>query len=228
VAVAYSFIVNECGELPPDKQKRVIALLEACVTGQAKRYSKIFQEIHAIVGQSDSSLIRLNSILTVPTKPICDNEALNAAISPGRKFNPWSVIEDKRLFAGIHRFGLDSWSAVAEFVGNSRSRAQCSQRWNRCLNPQIKKAQWSEVEEQMLAQLVGKWGPRHGTGLLKEWEQEVTLNIGIVGFRCSVDLNGIWRRTMELRIPPRIRLRAEKSTRRRRIQLPFGIEPSQR
>jgi hypothetical protein len=227
VSVAYSFIVNECGELPPDKQTRVIALLAVCVTGDPSLYCIILQQIHAFVDQSNSPLLRLYSTVTVPARPIPDNEARNAVNTRGRQLNFWPVIEDNRLFAGIHRFGLRSWGQVAEFVGNGRSSAQCSQRWSRNLNPQLKKTEWSVVEKQMLTEMAAKWGPRDGDKLLEELEQEVTLNVGIIGFRCSVDLNGIWRRTKELRIPPRISLCAKKSTRRKQIQLPFGIEPSQ-
>jgi hypothetical protein len=63
--------------------------------------------------------------------------------------------------------------------------------------------------------------------LLQRWEEEVIFNVCIIGFRCSVDMNVIRRRTIELRITPRRSLCAEKSKRRKHIQLPFRIESSQ-
>jgi hypothetical protein len=75
-----------------------------------------------------------------------------------RKPRLWSPTEDIRLLAAIRRFGVDNWCAVATFVGNRRSRAQCAQRWIRGLDPRIRKDQWSLEEEQRLIQLVREEG----------------------------------------------------------------------
>jgi hypothetical protein len=52
------------------------------------------------------------------------------------------------------------WSAVAQFVGNGRTRSQCSQRWIRVLDPRIYKQQWTAGEEDLLITLVAKYGQR--------------------------------------------------------------------
>ena len=59
--------------------------------------------------------------------------------STRKKTHPWSTIEDQRLLHAIHKYGLDNWAAVSQFVGNARTRAQCSQRWFRGLDPRISK-----------------------------------------------------------------------------------------
>ncbi|OHT04890.1 Myb-like DNA-binding domain containing protein [Tritrichomonas foetus] len=81
-----------------------------------------------------------------------------------RKINPWNQVEDFRLLAGIHKYGLDNWLAVSKFVGNSRTRAQCSQRWNRGLDPNLKKCRWTYEEERQLLELIKVYG-------VKAWTQ---------------------------------------------------------
>jgi hypothetical protein len=43
---------------------------------------------------------------------------------------------------------------VSAFVGGGRSRAQCSQRWVRGLDPRISKGQWSAQQEERLVEIV--------------------------------------------------------------------------
>jgi hypothetical protein len=119
---------------------------------------EVLQGIFTVVPDSIPFLRRLKIILTVATEPIPINEARNEAKNLNKKYKYWSEEEDNRLFAGIHKFGFDSWASVAKFVGNGRSRAQCDQRWNRSLNPQIQKTSWSEAEDRRLNELVGKFG----------------------------------------------------------------------
>jgi hypothetical protein len=69
-------------------------------------------------------------------------------------FRPWTVLEDQRLIAGIHRYGVDDWTRVAAFVGASRDRPQCSQRWLRGLDPRLSKRVWTPEEEKKLVDLV--------------------------------------------------------------------------
>jgi hypothetical protein len=80
-----------------------------------------------------------------------------------RKPRPWSPAEDDRLLAAIHRFGVDNWASVANFVGGGRQRAQCSQRWFRGLDPRISKNQWSAEDELRLLHLVREKGSRRWT-----------------------------------------------------------------
>jgi hypothetical protein len=85
-----------------------------------------------------------------------------------RHQSPWSRLEDDRLLRAIHKFGLGNWVAVAQFVGAGRSRSQCSQRWNRGLNPQLRKYSWSPDEEQQLKTLVDLHGMKAWTTIARE------------------------------------------------------------
>lgn len=73
---------------------------------------------------------------------------------------PWSNYEDMRLLIGIMRFGINNWKSISLFVGNNRSSSQCSQRWNRSLNPCISKNIWSAEENFQLLNLVQQYGER--------------------------------------------------------------------
>ncbi|EAX90169.1 Myb-like DNA-binding domain containing protein [Trichomonas vaginalis G3] len=61
----------------------------------------------------------------------------------------WSAYEDQRLIMGVYLCNGD-FEKVAKFVGNGRTKNQCSQRWDRTVNPMINKAPWTPEEEEML------------------------------------------------------------------------------
>jgi hypothetical protein len=103
-------------------------------------------------------LERIESILQVSNEPPVGYHrdlAMDLGSGPGRRRpRPWSPYEDTRLTAAVCRFGLDNWGSVASFVGGNRTRAQCSQRWVRGLDPRISKGQWSPEDEEQLIQFV--------------------------------------------------------------------------
>lgn len=76
-----------------------------------------------------------------------------------RKCNLWRQEEDILLLAAIHRYGLGDWKSISHFVGNGRTRSQCSQRWGRALDPKIAKIPWSKEEDDNLLKLVQEFGP---------------------------------------------------------------------
>ncbi|KAL0210453.1 hypothetical protein RCL1_004889 [Eukaryota sp. TZLM3-RCL] len=84
----------------------------------------------------------------------------------------WSPEEDTKLIEAVekaHRSGWTGWKEVAKEVGNNRTADSCSQRWNRCLAPDIKKGVWSADEDKQLRRLVDQFG-------LKNWKR-VSQNI---------------------------------------------------
>jgi hypothetical protein len=121
-------------------------------------------------------LERLNAILTVGEEPL----ASAAPTSPPaphsrRKTIQWSEVEDMRLLAGVHRFGLGAWGSVARFVGNNRVKTQCCQRWSRGLNPSIRRSGWTAEEDERLLALVRCFGRKSWTRVATE-----------LGNRCDV------------------------------------------
>lgn len=95
-------------------------------------------------------------------------------ISPQNQPNPktpgtrhrsphWSLEEDKRLLEAVQQHGSSNWEAVATFVGNGRSKAQCSQRFHRVIDPKISKANWTQEEEEKLLKAVEQFGDKAWT-----------------------------------------------------------------
>ena len=119
----------------------------------------------SICGRADP-LLKVKSIIELPPTPLpnFDNEPFDGDTKSGRKkTRTWSAIEDNRLLAGVYHFGPDNWKAVSTFLGSGRNRAQCSQRWTRCLNPHISKKNWSEDENNQLKDLVKTYGDKAWT-----------------------------------------------------------------
>jgi hypothetical protein len=111
-------------------------------------------------------LDRIHEILTVPAQPLPDHRSALAGFDYSgarNKTRSWNTQEDNRLLAGVRKFGLgagSTWSTIADFVGNGRTRSQCSQRWIRVLDPRICKQQWSKQEDQSLLNLVAQHGEK--------------------------------------------------------------------
>ena len=75
----------------------------------------------------------------------------------------WTKEEDEKLLSAIEEHGNSNWGAVAAMVGNGRTKSQCSQRYNRVINPNISKANWSKEEEDKLLQIVAQVGNKSWT-----------------------------------------------------------------
>jgi len=120
------------------------------------------------IGGTSAPIEKLRSIMSVPEEPI-KSEAFSDD-SPKKKSRSWSSYEDDRLIMGILRFGSENWTSISLFIGNSRNRSQCSQRWFRGLDPRLSKEQWTIEEDNHLLQLVYFFG-------VKSWTQ-IALKMG--------------------------------------------------
>ena len=74
---------------------------------------------------------------------------------------PWTAAEDMALRAAVERHKGKNWKGVAACL-EGRSRAQCAHRWQKVLNPNIKKGAWSPDEDKLLRKALktfgaGKW-----------------------------------------------------------------------
>lgn len=108
---------------------------------------------------STAPVERIHEILKVPNEPLPTKE-VNDDSGLRKKTQQWSKMEDTRLIAGLHKYGSDNWSLVASFVGNNRTRSQCSQRWFRGLDPRISRQHWSKEEEKKLLELIEIYGDK--------------------------------------------------------------------
>jgi hypothetical protein len=118
---------------------------------------------------SSRSIDRLYIILHCQTVPFPSYPEPSARGDHSkRRAKPWSIAEDNRLLYAIHQHGLQAWPAVAAFVGNNRSRAQCAQRWTRVLDPRICKDDWTQADDLRLVQLVTLRGEAGWTWISRE------------------------------------------------------------
>lgn len=130
----------------------------------------------AQLGYDPKSIVRIAKILTAqPAPPETEPKPAREAKQPGggmsqhrQRGSPWSAEEDERLLAGIYHFGLSDWHRVSQFVGNRRTRAQCGQRWLRCLDPNMKKDKWSPEEDAHLIRLVETYGEHAWAKIAKD------------------------------------------------------------
>ncbi|KAH0787243.1 Myb-like DNA-binding domain containing protein [Histomonas meleagridis] len=154
-------------KLTPEKHEILENAFEDFITGKRNIFetSAIFQ---LNIGTT-KPLDRIVAILQTSYTPIPNFPLLyESPTSLRKKTRSWTEYEDQRLLAGIHRYGLDNWLSVSAFVGNGRTRAQCSQRWVRGLDPRISKDRWTEEDEKLLLSLVKKYGSKYWTRIAQE------------------------------------------------------------
>ena len=86
------------------------------------------------------------------------------------KAHNWTPSEDRRLIQAVEVVGTKNWSKIAQLVGNGRTRSQCSQRWSRCLDPQISREKWTKEEDKKLLNLVKIHGTRSWVKVAEQLE----------------------------------------------------------
>lgn len=105
----------------------------------------------------------MQSILSVSDNPLPAPTEQVRSIGNHTKTRSWTADEDFRLIAGIHKFGMDNWQQVANFVGSGRLKNQCHQRWARGLDPKIDKTAWTKDEDEKLLMLTKVYGEKAWT-----------------------------------------------------------------
>ena len=130
---------------------------------------KIFKQLAG----NEAPVIKVNGILSVENiAPIqYYPKDIFRSMRTGRKaIQSWTPNEDKRLLFAMHKYGRDAWQQISEFVGNNRTKAQCSQRWTRVLDPRICKGPWSKEEEEKLFKLVDIYGTKKWKHIAAQFE----------------------------------------------------------
>ena len=123
-------------------------------------YDTLLHFLSPIIDQP-SAFEKIRFILNTKLDPIPESPQIDiSGGSTRKKTRSWTPNEDNRLYMGVYLFGQDSWTSVAQYVGNGRTRSQCSQRWIRVLDPRISKNQWTNEEEKKLLELVQTYGEK--------------------------------------------------------------------
>jgi hypothetical protein len=166
-AVGVAYVLEYNDRTPPDRLDALESTLNLFLDGAVSRTDAAIA-FETLIG-SAKPLDRIVTILQTPPTPIPDFFVeSHLSNPPGRKSRSWTEYEDQRLLAGIHHFGIDDWQAVASFVGNGRTRAQCSQRWIRGLDPRISKDHWTAADISKLQHLVEIYGAKNWTKIAGE------------------------------------------------------------
>lgn len=160
VDIAINFVMNINPEIKKENLNSIRKYFESYIN---KKIS--FEEASSFLKQFITKTIpmeRLRSIMESEFQPIPSYKEIEKCPTflLRKKTRTWSSKEDDRLLFAIHKYGLDNWCKVSEFVGNGRTRSMCSQRWIRVLDPKISKNHWTREEEKKLIQLVSLYGEK--------------------------------------------------------------------
>ncbi|KAH0788385.1 Myb-like DNA-binding domain containing protein [Histomonas meleagridis] len=151
--IAMASVHDVCCNIDVSLQKKIRKYFSDFIDGKITHnqiYSFLFSTIHSV-----QPLEKIEMILSIPDEPIPGNpDILESDNSSRKKTRTWSQFEDLRLLASIHRHGHENWAIIAKYVGNGRTRAQCSQRWHRGLDPRISKEQWTRKDDEKLLMLI--------------------------------------------------------------------------
>eukprot|EP01117_Protostelium_nocturnum_P002743 TRINITY_DN1363_c0_g2_i1.p1 TRINITY_DN1363_c0_g2~~TRINITY_DN1363_c0_g2_i1.p1 ORF type:complete len:624 (-),score=246.38 TRINITY_DN1363_c0_g2_i1:99-1970(-) len=109
--------------------------------------------------------------------------------SPVINKGPWTKEEDKRLLLLATKHRGYNWGTIAEELGTSRTMTQCFTRYQRSLNRNILKSEWSKKDDECLTQAVKAFGDKNwsevsdqlegrtGQQCLHRWQKTLNPNI---------------------------------------------------
>ncbi|MFQ6619160.1 hypothetical protein Gotur_000248 [Gossypium turneri] len=72
----------------------------------------------------------------------------------------WTPEEDEILRKAVQQFKGKNWKKIAECF-KDRTDVQCLHRWQKVLNPELVKGPWSKEEDELIIELVNKFGPKN-------------------------------------------------------------------
>lgn len=159
-AVANEYIKEDCPDINPTVYEDLCVTMSQFIQHFIS-YDFAARKFESLIG-TYRSVQRISSILSQcnlpPSSDTRFRQAQALSVLSKKKMHQWTEIEDQRLLSAIHKYGTDNWALVASHLGNTRTRAQCSQRWFRGLDPRLIKVNWNEAEERRLLELVEKYG----------------------------------------------------------------------
>nr|AXY87639.1 transcription factor MYB3R-4-like protein [Cymbidium sinense] len=88
----------------------------------------------------------------------------------------WTPEEDEILCNAVHHYHGKNWKKIAECFPD-RTDVQCLHRWQKVLNPALVKGPWSKEEDEIIIEMVKKFGP-------KKWSTISQALPGRIGKQC--------------------------------------------
>ncbi|MBA0806944.1 hypothetical protein Gohar_022784, partial [Gossypium harknessii] len=93
----------------------------------------------------------------------------------------WTAEEDEILRKAVQHFKGKNWKKIAGSSAaecfKDRTDVQCLHRWQKVLNPELVKGPWSKEEDELIIELVNKFGP-------KKWSTIAQHLPGRIGKQC--------------------------------------------
>jgi len=71
----------------------------------------------------------------------------------------WTELEDEKLIETVNKLGAQRWSLIASHLPG-RVGKQCRERWFNHLCPEVKKGEWTEEEDRLIAEGVKELGTK--------------------------------------------------------------------
>jgi hypothetical protein len=163
-AILADYVLSKSGEmsfLPPDGQLLSARSILQSYSQGVLTYSQAV-EAYRNIRPTNYPIDLLHDILAVAEQPLPAPTFAAPRFPPSRhaKMRCWTSVEDRRLLAGILRFGTDDWQKISGFVGSGRSKSQCHQRWTRGLDPRIVRETWTPQQDELLLMLVALYGEK--------------------------------------------------------------------
>ncbi|PPQ77700.1 hypothetical protein CVT25_011135 [Psilocybe cyanescens] len=88
----------------------------------------------------------------------------------------WTPEADQKLIKAVQTCGIDNWQLVARNVSEYATAGQCQGRWQKTLNPALRRGTWTEEEDELLRKAVAGYG--------KLWTQVSTVIPGRTNDQC--------------------------------------------
>ncbi|TFK27051.1 hypothetical protein FA15DRAFT_666783 [Coprinopsis marcescibilis] len=70
----------------------------------------------------------------------------------------WDSYSDEKLLEGVEMYGINSWNSVARHVSPHATPTQCQNRYQKSLDPNIKRRGWAPEEDERLRKTVAALG----------------------------------------------------------------------
>lgn len=92
--------------------------------------------------------------------------------------SPWTEKEDKYIRSTTRNKSFTDWLDIAVSLGTNRTAFECLARYQRSLNPDILRREWTAEEDDELRAAVGLFGEQN-------WQPVANLLKGRTGTQCS-------------------------------------------
>ena len=95
-------------------------------------------------------------------------EGFGDAARPVKRSSMWTKEQDDLLVKAVQMYKGKSWKSISERVGADKSHIQCLHRWQKVLDPDLVKGPWTNAEDQIIMDMVTKYGPKRWSMIAKQ------------------------------------------------------------